>query len=250
MKKERLDNMLVKRGITSSREVAKRLIMAGMVLVNDQKVFKPSYQVKADDKIELLEKPKYVSRGGYKLEGAINDFKISVEGKVCMDVGASTGGFTDCLLQNKAKLVYAIDVGYGQIAQELRSNPRVIVYERINARYLDTLYEEGKIKFELLPELVVMDLSFISVTKVIIPVAKVTKEKTEFLVLIKPQFELEPKYVGKGGIVKEEYHNIAIQKVKTFLEDNNFEILGLSPSKLKGTDGNQEYFIYFIKRNN
>ncbi|MEN2997993.1 MAG: TlyA family RNA methyltransferase [Brevinematia bacterium] len=245
-RKERLDIVMVSKGLVGSRESAKRMIMAGMVMVNGQKVLKPSQEVSESDVIEILEKPKYVSRGGFKLEGALEDFGIDVSGKVCLDVGASKGGFTDCLLQRGAKLVYAIDVGYGQLDVSLRSNPKVVLYEKTNARYIDKLVKEGKIKFSESVNIVVMDVSFISVRKIILPVAKVVSGKVEFLVLIKPQFELEPKYVGKGGIVDEKYHHLAIDAVKTFVESEGFKVIGVVPSRIKGMDGNQEYFIYFV----
>jgi len=246
--KERLDLELVERGLVQSRELAKRLIMAGSVLVNGQKVFKPSIEVKSDDEITILEKPKYVSRGGYKLEGAIKDFGVNPEGKVCLDIGSSTGGFTDCLLKHGAKLIYAVDVGHGQLDYSLRNDSRVILYEGFNARYLDELVTKGEVKLSEDISLVVMDVSFISLTKIILPVSNVVSVGTEFLVLIKPQFELEPKFVGKGGIVKEEYHNLAIEKVRNFLVENDFVVRGIEKSHIKGTDGNQEYFVYFIKR--
>ncbi|MGB9620886.1 MAG: TlyA family RNA methyltransferase [Brevinematia bacterium] len=247
MGRERLDVELVKRGLCSTRELAKRLIMEGAVLVNGQKVQKPSHEVKDGDRIELVDKPKYVSRGGLKLEGAIEDFSVSVEGKVCLDVGASTGGFTDCLLQKGAKMVYAVDVGFGQLDYSLRTNPNVVVYEKVNARYLDKFVSEGKIKFEEDIDLVVMDVSFISVTKVIPSVSNVVREGSEFLVLVKPQFELEPKYIGRGGIVKEGYENLAVERIVDFLSVSRFKVIGISKSKVKGMDGNQEYFVYFKK---
>ena len=246
--KKRLDLELVEKGLVQSRELAKRLIMAGYVLVNGQKVFKPSTEVKIGDEITVLEKPKYVSRGGYKLEGAIKDFGVDPRDRVCLDVGSSTGGFTDCLLQHGAKLVYAVDVGHGQLDYSLRNDSRVILYEGVNARYLDELVKKGEIKLSEDISLVVVDVSFISLTKIILPVSNVVGVGTEFLVLIKPQFELEPKFVGKGGIVKEEHHHLAIEKVRNFLVENNFVIKGVEKSRIKGTDGNQEYFIYFIKR--
>lgn len=247
MKKERLDVELVKRNLCNSREIAKKLILAGYVMVNDQRIQKASYQVTNQDRIELIQRPKYVSRGGLKLEGALDDFGISVFGKVCIDIGASTGGFTDCLLQRGAKLVYSVDVGYGQLDYSLRNNPKVVVYEKVNARYLDIFVSEGKVRFDEDIDLVVMDVSFISVTKVIQSVSAVVSKEAEFLVLIKPQFELEPKYVGKGGIVKEEYRGLAVENVKNFLNFNGFNILGITQSKIKGMDGNQEYFVYFKK---
>jgi 23S rRNA (cytidine1920-2'-O)/16S rRNA (cytidine1409-2'-O)-methyltransferase len=189
--KKRLDLELMERGLVQSRELAKRLIMAGSVLVNGQKVFKPSTEVKSDDEITVLEKPKYVSRGGYKLEGAIKDFGINPESRVCLDVGSSTGGFTDCLLKHGAKLVYAVDVGHGQLDYSLRNDPRVILYEGVNARYLDELVERGEVKLSEDISLVVVDVSFISLTKIILPVSNVVGVGAEFLVLVKPQFELE-----------------------------------------------------------
>ncbi|MFN4245609.1 MAG: TlyA family RNA methyltransferase [Brevinematia bacterium] len=249
MKKERLDIEMVKRSIVSSREKARSLVMAGMVMVNGQKIFKPSHKVSYQDVIELVEKPKYVSRGGFKLEGAIEGFNLDVCDKVCLDVGASTGGFTDCLIQKGARLVYSIDVGYGQIDYSLRNNPKVVVYEKINARYIDKFVDEGKVRFEEKIEIVVVDVSFISLTKIILPVSRVVSSDAKFLVLVKPQFEVEPKYVGKGGIVREEYQQIAVEKIKNFVAENGFKVEGVLPSKIKGMDGNQEYFLYFYKSN-
>lgn len=247
MKRKRLDMFIVDMGLVPSREVAKRVIMSGMVRVNSQKILKPSYEVREDDVVELLERPKYVSRGGYKLEGALEEFGIEVFGKVCLDVGASTGGFTDCLLKRGAKIVYAVDVGKGQLDLSLRNNPKVIVYERTNARYLDKFVEEGKVKFEEKPEVVTIDVSFISVEKIILPVSRVVSDMADFIVLIKPQFELGPRYVSRGGIVREEYHPLAVEKVKNFVKESGFRVIGVTLSKLKGSDGNQEYFIYFTK---
>ncbi|MCX8029467.1 MAG: TlyA family RNA methyltransferase [Brevinematales bacterium] len=246
MKKERLDVAMVNRGIVPSRELAKRMIMAGIIKVNGEKVYKPSYEVKQSDIIEEIEKPRYVSRGGYKLEGALEEFKIDVKDKVCLDVGVSTGGFTDCLLQRGAKFVYGVDVGIGQIDSKIRTDPRVKVYEKINARYLDKFVEEGKVFFDYRIDLVVMDLSFISLEKVIPSVFNVVGKEVEFVVLIKPQFELEPRYIGKYGIAKEEYHHLALEKIECFIKNKGFNVIGITKSKLKGTDGNQEYFIYFV----
>ena len=195
VKRERLDILLYKRGLTPSREQARRLIMAAQVLVNGQRVDKPGTRVPLTATITIKEKPAYVSRGGLKLEAALRAFKVDVRGIVAADIGASTGGFTDCLLQHGATRVYAIDVGYGQLAWRLRQDPRVVVMERVNARYLRALPEPV--------DLATVDVSFISL-KLVLPAARqLLKPNGQIIALIKPQFEAGRKQVGKGGVVKD-----------------------------------------------
>ncbi len=238
--KERLDKLLVKRGLVESREKAQALIMAGLVYVNDQRVDKAGTRVSLEAQIEIKgETCPYVSRGGLKLEHALKEFHISVAGLVCADIGASTGGFTDCLLQHGAAKVYAIDVGHGQLHWRLRQDPRVVVMEGVNARYL---------KPEDLPEtvdLVTIDVSFISLTK-IIPAAKgLLKPGGRIVALIKPQFEVGPREVGKGGVVRDPaLHQRVIEKIKNFAEDLNLTVLGLTESPLLGPAGNREFLIH------
>ena len=243
MKKERLDKLLVKRGLAPSRERAQALIMAGGVLVEGQRATKAGQQVREDASLELLGDPiPYVSRGGLKLEGALDHFGVTVRGKVAMDVGASTGGFTDCLLKRGARKVYAVDVGYGQLHWRLRQDPRVVCLERRNIRYLrkDEVPEEV--------DLVTIDTSFISLRLVIPAALKFVKPQGELLALIKPQFEVGRGEVEKGGVVRDpEKHRRVIQGIWSFCEE-----LGLLPqrvmeSPLRGPKGNKEFFIYLRK---
>jgi 23S rRNA (cytidine1920-2'-O)/16S rRNA (cytidine1409-2'-O)-methyltransferase len=238
-KKIRLDVLVFERGLAPSRERAQALLLAGNVLVNGQKMEKPGSQVASDARVELIGEPqKYVSRGGMKLEGALDDFRVSVLGRVCLDVGSSTGGFTDCLLQRGAVRVHAVDVSNDQLDWKLRKDPRVKFLEK-NARYL---------KPEDLPEraeLVVMDVSFISATKVLPAVVPAAAKDAEFLVLIKPQFELEKSEIGKGGIVKDaNLHQKAIDSVTAAAAALGLETLGVKPSHIAGTEGNQEFFLH------
>ena len=240
MKRERLDLLLVKRGFYKSRENAKKHIIAGYVKVNGERVRKPSTLISINSNIEVIDNLcPYVSRGGLKLEDALNKFNISVDNYVAIDIGASTGGFTDCLLKKGAKKVYAVDVGYGQLDWKLRNDKRVIVLEKINARYLN---------FALIGELVdiiTIDVSFISL-KLIIPSAKLLlKENGSIVALIKPQFEAGRKWVSKGGIVKDPLvHKRVITEISNFCIENNLYIKGLSRSPIKGAKGNIEYFIF------
>ncbi|MGH7800321.1 MAG: TlyA family RNA methyltransferase [Thermodesulfobacteriota bacterium] len=237
--KERIDLLLVKKGLAPTRTRARTLIMAGVVFVDSTRVDKAGTIVKED--VEILVKDStlgYVSRGGIKLEAALKEFKIDVRDKIVLDIGASTGGFTDCLLKHGAKKVYAVDVGYGQLDWKLRQDPRVVVMERINARYL---------KPEDIGELVdisTIDISFISLTKVIPPVSKILKPNGILIALIKPQFEVGKGEVGKGGIVRDENkHREVINKIIPFLEGLNFKILGVIPSPILGADGNKEFLV-------
>lgn len=242
MPKQRLDLLLVSRGLTDSREQAQRLILAGEVTVNGQAAGKPGMKVDDSLPIAVKNKPRYVSRGGLKLEGALKAFPVSAEGKVCLDIGSSTGGFTDCLLQHGALRVHAVDVGTNQLVWKLRSDPRVIVKEQFNARYLkvEDLGESV--------ELIVSDVSFISLTK-ILPAAFdcLTSEKEgDLLVLIKPQFELQPEDIGPGGIVRDpKLHKQAVEKIRTFVtEELGRRWMGLAPSPIKGMEGNTEFLAW------
>jgi 23S rRNA (cytidine1920-2'-O)/16S rRNA (cytidine1409-2'-O)-methyltransferase len=241
--KIRLDRLLVERGLVESRERGHALILAGQVLVNGQKQDKAGALVPEDAELRILgEVLPYVSRGGLKLEGALNWFKISVEGKTALDVGASTGGFTDCLLQHGAKKVYAVDVGYGQLAWKLRQDPRVITIERVNIR---------DIASSLVPEsidIAVIDVSFISLEKVVPSILKFFKPGSELVALIKPQFEVGREQVGKGGIVRDEAaRKAAVDRVTDFIRGLGLEVKGIVPSPITGQDGNVEFLIYAVK---
>jgi 23S rRNA (cytidine1920-2'-O)/16S rRNA (cytidine1409-2'-O)-methyltransferase len=237
--KERIDTLLVKKGLILTRARARSLIMSGVVFVDGTRVDKAGTLVNENSKVELKDPPlKYVSRGGIKLESALREFNIEVLDKVAFDVGASTGGFTDCLLKHGVKKVYAVDVGYGQLDWKLRQDPRVIVMERVNARYL---------KPEDIGELVdvsTIDVSFISLTKIIPPVSQIVKPGGVFMAFTKPQFEVGRGEVGSGGIVRDESkHREVIGKITGFLEELNFKILGVIPSPILGADGNKEFLI-------
>ena len=234
---------MVEKGLVPSREKAQALIMIGGVKVNGQVMRKPGQKIREDALIEILQPPcPYVSRGGIKLEGAIKGFGINMEGKVCLDVGASTGGFTDCLLQHGAKRVYAVDVGWGQLHWKLRNDPRVICLEKRNIRYLPK---------EEIPEevdLVTIDTSFISLKLVIPAVLKFLKEKAEILALIKPQFEVGKGEVGKGGVVRDsEKHKRVIEEIRIFSQNLGLHPVGVIESPILGPKGNKEFFIYLIK---
>jgi 23S rRNA (cytidine1920-2'-O)/16S rRNA (cytidine1409-2'-O)-methyltransferase len=244
--KKRLDQLLVERKLFSSRTRAQAAILEGRVFVDGQKMDKSGEGVSEEAKIEVRgEALPYVSRGGIKLEHALKEFKVKVTGRIALDVGASTGGFTDCLLKQGAAKVYAIDVGYGQLAWELRQDPRVKVVERTNIRYL-TLEDLGLRTSDL--ELCTIDVSFISLSKVLPAVYNLLAGKAEVIALIKPQFEARREQVGKGGIVKDEQvHGEVIEKVKAGAEAMGFKAKGVVESPIKGADGNKEYFIHLIK---
>jgi 23S rRNA (cytidine1920-2'-O)/16S rRNA (cytidine1409-2'-O)-methyltransferase len=238
--KLRLDRLLVERGLVESRERGQAIILAGNVLVNGQKVEKAGALVPEDADIRILGEPMpYVSRGGLKLEAALREFKIAVTGKTAIDVGASTGGFTDCLLQHGCRKVYAVDVGYGQLAWKLRQDPRVVSIERTNIREIDPL---------LIPEpidIAVIDASFISLEKIIPSVLKFLARNAEIIALIKPQFEVGKGQVGKGGIVRDEAARTAVvDKVAVFFRELGLEVRGIIPSPITGQDGNVEFLIY------
>ncbi len=247
-KSKRLDLLLEELGLFPSRQVARTAIMEGAVLVNGQKIDKPGAPIKDGAKIELTsswQAQKYVSRGGFKLEKAIAEFQVDVNSRVCLDVGASTGGFTDCLLQSGAGLVYAVDVGYGQIAWSLRTNPKVKVIERVNARNLNpALLKSSTTDYEA-PSLAVIDVSFISLIKVLPAVKACMKdEHSEILALVKPQFEAGRENVGKGGVVRSpEIHKQVIKKLVQDAESIGLTAQKLTFSPLKGPQGNIEFLI-------
>jgi len=241
--KKRLDAALVEQGLVSGRDKAKALIMAGQVYVNGQKYDKAGEEVKDTDKIEIRgETLKYVSRGGLKLEKAMSSFPITLEGKHCCDFGASTGGFTDCMLQNGAEKVYAFDVGYGQLAWSLRNDPRVVNYERTNIRYLTGEEVERPVDF------ISVDVSFISLT-LILPVAyRILREGGEVVCLIKPQFEAGREKIGKKGVVRDPaVHREVIEKIILHTLELGFSVKGLSFSPVKGPEGNIEYLLWLYK---
>ena len=246
MKKERLDNLLVERGLVPSRERAKALITAGKVLVNGQKIDKPGANVNTDAQVQLIGGLPYVSRGGLKLEGALKAFGIDPKGSVVMDVGASTGGFTDCALQRGAKKVYAVDVGYGQLAWELRKDPRVVNLERTNIRYLrrEAIEEKDGV------DLILIDASFISIEKFLPQLLGFLKGRGSLVALIKPQFEVGKGEVGKGGVVKDPaLHQKVIERISAFCLKLGLSIRGVVESPLLGPKGNKEFFIHLKKEN-
>lgn len=241
--KQRLDLLLVEQNLAQSRTHAQALIMEGVVYVNGQKVDKAGTLIKIDSDLEVKNSSlKYVGRGGLKLEGALNQFDLDVRGNIALDIGASTGGFTDCLLQNGASKVYSLDVGHGQLDWKLRNDDRVVVMEKVNARHL----KEGDISD--IVDLVVMDASFISLTKLIAPSIIFLKPGGFLIALIKPQFEVGKGEVGKGGIVRDEKkHQEVVDKITNHIKDLNFNIIGIIPSPILGTQGNKEFIIVATK---
>ena len=240
MKKERLDVLMVQRNLAESREKAKALIMSGIVYVNGQKEDKAGTSFEETVQIEVRGSTlKYVSRGGLKLEKAMNRFGVELAGKVCMDVGASTGGFTDCMLQNGAVKVYAVDVGHGQLAWKLRNDDRVICMEKTNIRYVTPEDIGDRIEFSSI------DVSFISLTKVLGPVKQLLTDNGQVVCLIKPQFEAGREKVGKKGVVREKsVHLEVIEMGSDYARSIGFGILGLEFSPIKGPEGNIEYLLY------
>jgi 23S rRNA (cytidine1920-2'-O)/16S rRNA (cytidine1409-2'-O)-methyltransferase len=242
-KKLRLDQLLVRKGLFASREQARRAIMAGDVMLGTRIVAKPSELV--DEQAAIIVKPrrKYVGRGALKLEAALDHFDIDVQAKSALDIGASTGGFTDCMLQRGANKVYSVDVGHGQLDWKLRNDPRVIVLEKVNARFLSP---------EHIPELVdvcVIDVSFISLTLILPSAFDLISSTGVILALIKPQFELQRADVGKGGIVRDQaLHQNAQDKIVSFVTHLGHVVSGIVPSAIKGADGNQEFFACMRKR--
>lgn len=243
MKKQRLDQLVYELGFTESRERAKTTIMSGVVYVNGQKVDKPGTPVDPGAEIEVRGNAlPYVSRGGFKLEKALKVFPVDPTGKVCIDCGASTGGFTDVLLKNGAQKVYAVDVGYGQLAWSLRTDERVVNLERTNVRYISE---------EQIPEMLdmaVMDVSFISIKLVIPAVSKLLKDGADYICLIKPQFEAGKEEVGKKGVVRDPLVHLAvIRSFMEFVEESDFTMMGLDYSPIKGPEGNIEYLAWLKK---
>lgn len=238
--KKRLDILVTERGLAESREKAKTLIMAGQVYVDNQKADKPGDTFSEDAQVEVRGKGlQYVSRGGLKLEKAMKQFGLTLTDKICMDVGASTGGFTDCMLQNGACKVYSVDVGYGQLAWSLRTDPRVVNLERTNARYLTKEQIPEEIGFFS------VDVSFISLTIILPAVRPLLAEHGQAVCLIKPQFEAGREKVGKKGVVRDQaVHREVIEKIRDFALENGFSVLGLTYSPVKGPEGNIEYLIY------
>jgi 23S rRNA (cytidine1920-2'-O)/16S rRNA (cytidine1409-2'-O)-methyltransferase len=244
VKKTRIDLLLVERGMAPSRERARALILAGKVLVNEQKVDKAGTPVADDAKLRLLglDMP-YVSRGGIKLAAALENWQVDVAERACLDVGASTGGFTDCLLQHGAIHVTALDTGFGQIALKLRDDLRVRLLERFNARLLQprALAEPGMPQLTLL----VMDVSFISATLLVEPVTAAAPELSEAIILVKPQFEAGREHVGKGGIVRDPAaHQQAVERVSNAMTQAGWAVAGSIPSPITGAEGNQEFLLY------
>ena len=243
VEKIRLDVALLERGFVDSREKGKALIMAGLVYVNNKKETKAGTFVKSEDCIELRgEKMPYVSRGGYKLAKAVDQFGVQLDGCVCMDIGASTGGFTDCMLMNGAVKVYSIDVGYGQLAWKLRNDPRVINMERTNFRYVTKEQITDDVDFAS------VDVSFISLKKIIPVMKELLKDGGKAVCLIKPQFEAGKEKVGKNGVVRElSTHIDVVNDIYNFVLENGFSVLNLDFSPIKGPQGNIEYLIYIRK---
>lgn len=241
--KQRLDVALVERGLIASREKAKVVIMEGLVYVNGQKSDKAGAQVKDDDKIEVRgETLRYVSRGGKKLEKAMQVFPIALNDCICIDIGASTGGFTDCMLQNGAVKVYSVDVGYGQFAWKLRQDPRVVCMEKTNIRYVTPADIDDVLDFAS------VDVSFISLTKVLIPARELLRDGGEMVCLIKPQFEAGREKVGKKGVVRDKaVHEEVVERIIEFASQNGFFVKNLEYSPIKGPEGNIEYLVYIRK---
>jgi len=241
--KRRLDLLVVERGLASSRERAQALLLRGQVRVNGTTAMKAGAQVPADAHIDLIGAPlRYASRGGLKLEGALEDFGVCAEGKVCLDVGSSNGGFTDCFLQHQARKVYAVDVTIDQLDWKLRQDTRVVPVER-NARYLQAQDIGEPV------ELVSVDVSFISVRMILPALLPLAAPGADFLILVKPQFELEKREVGKGGIVREtELQQKAIERVKESASETGLFILDLRESRITGAGGNQEFFLHAKRR--
>lgn len=242
-KKSRLDQLLVGRGFFESREQARRAILAGNVSVGTRVAAKPSELLDEQTAIAVKPTRKYVGRGALKLESALERFDIDVHGKIALDIGASTGGFTDCMIQRGVERVYAVDVGYGQLDWKLRNDSHVIVLEKTNARFLtpDQVQE--------LVDICVIDVSFISLTLILPNALALLKPDGVILALIKPQFELQRSDVGKGGIVRDpRLHEKAQDKIVAFVEDLGHVVAGIAPAAIKGTDGNQEFFACIRKR--
>jgi 23S rRNA (cytidine1920-2'-O)/16S rRNA (cytidine1409-2'-O)-methyltransferase len=236
MGRQRIDTVLVSRGLAESREKARVMVMEGTVIADKRTVIKPSALVREDVDLELVAGSAYVGRGGLKLEGALKEFELDVSGRAVLDVGASTGGFTDCLLKHGVGKVYAVDVGYGQLDYRLRNDPRVVVMERVNARYPFRLPE--------MVDLATLDLSFISLQKVVPNVSGMVRGGGRLLALVKPQFEAGRREVGRGGVVKDPLvHASVLGRFLCWAVDRGFGLEGLVASPLRGADGNREFFV-------
>lgn len=240
MAKQRLDVIIAARGLCDSREQGRRLIISGDVTVDGKVINKPGTKVDDTADIEIHNKPRYVSRGGLKLEGALKEFPVSPAGKVCLDIGASTGGFTDCLLQNGAIRVHAVDVGVDQLVDKLRHDSRVVVKEHFNARYMTPEDLGEKV------QLIVSDVSFISLTRILPAAYACLEDGGDMLVLVKPQFELQPEDIGPGGIVRNPaLHQRAVDRIRDFVVNElHREWMGVADSPIKGMDGNREFLAW------
>lgn len=241
MSKERLDILLVKRNLVDSREQAKRLVMAGLVFSETERLDKPGMKIDINRPLTVKEQLRYVGRGGLKLEKALEQFDVSVQNKIAVDIGASTGGFTDCALQNGASLVYAIDVGYNQLAWKLRSDERVVVMEKTNFRYVTSdMLQKG------LPQFAMIDVSFISLRLILPVLATILDENSTIITLIKPQFEAGKDEVGKRGVVRDQaIHRAVLQNIISFAENEQFSFEDLTFSPITGGKGNIEYLAHF-----
>jgi 23S rRNA (cytidine1920-2'-O)/16S rRNA (cytidine1409-2'-O)-methyltransferase len=238
-KRARLDRLLIERGLVTSRSKGRVLIMAGEVTVDGNTVFKPATLVSNDSVLEIKAKQPFVSRGGLKLEAAIHAFSITIKDKICADVGACTGGFTDVLLQGGARKIYAIDVGYGQLDWKLRNDDRVIVMERTNARYLDSLPD--------LINLITIDVSFISLKLILEATLGWLDQDADVIALIKPQFEAGRNQVGKGGVIKDpELHRLVLTDVLNWCNENGYRVRNLMESPLYGSKGNREFLVWLL----
>jgi 23S rRNA (cytidine1920-2'-O)/16S rRNA (cytidine1409-2'-O)-methyltransferase len=240
MAKQRLDVIIAARGLCDSREQGRRLIISGDVTGDGKVINKPGTKVDDTADIEIHNKPRYVSRGGLKLEGALKEFPVTPAGKVCLDIGASTGGFTDCLLQNGAIRVHAVDVGVDQLVDKLRQDPRVVVKEHFNARYMTPEDLGEKV------QLIVSDVSFISLTRILPAAYACLEDGGDMLVLVKPQFELQPEDIGPGGIVRNPaLHQRAVDRIRDFVVNElQREWMGVADSPIKGMDGNREFLAW------
>ena len=240
MARKRIDTLLVTRGLVDSREKARVMVMEGAVAADDRTIVKPNTLVREDADVRLLQSRPFVGRGGIKLAGALDEFRLDVSSLVVVDVGASTGGFTDCLLKRGASKVYAVDVGYGQLDYGLRQDPRVVVMERVNARYPFTLPETA--------DLATLDVSFISLEKVVPAVADVVRGGGRLIALVKPQFEAGRRQVGKGGLIKDPLvHAAVLGRFICWAVDRGFGLEGLVASPIFGADGNREFFVLLRK---
>lgn len=236
--KERIDRLLLDLGLAKNLREAQALIQLGQALVNGEPVTKPGTLVLKSSEVKIKPAEKYVSRGGIKLESALGDFQVSVTGKICMDVGSSTGGFTDCLLQNGAKTVFALDVGKGLLDWKLRNDSRVVVTEEFNARFLSPKTVPEKI------QVATVDVSFISLTLILPPLKSVLAENADVIALVKPQFELEAKFAKKGVVRDEKLQLDAVSKIAGESQKIGFKVMGQAKAKIKGPKGNQEYFLH------